>query len=93
MEADILPVARRQDWMTRIGIKVFRYKGLFKRHWWLPLLTVSCGLAWQGWNLFSTPVRYESEGRLIVTQSLNLPDDASSHDDPDEFYGTQLRLL
>jgi len=93
MEADIVPLPRRQDWSTKLGIKVFRYKGLVKRYWWLLLLTVSCGLAWQGWDLFRTPVRYESDGTLMVTQQLNLPDNTTAHDDPDEFYGTQLRLL
>jgi succinoglycan biosynthesis transport protein ExoP len=93
MEADIVPLPRRSDWSTRLGVKVFRYKGLIKRYWWLLLLTVSCGLAWQGWNLFRTPVLHESDGTLMVTQELNLPDNATAHDDPDEFYGTQLRLL
>jgi capsular exopolysaccharide synthesis family protein len=93
MEADIVPLPRRQDWSTRLGIKVFRYKGLMKRHWWILLLTVSCGLLWQGWNLFRTPVRFASAGRLMVTEEIDLPDNATAHDDPDEFYGTQLRLL
>jgi capsular exopolysaccharide synthesis family protein len=93
MEADIVPLPRRQEWTTKLGIKAYRYKGLLRRYWWLLLLTVSCGLAWQGWILFRTPVRYQSDGTLMVTQQLNLPDNATAHDDPDQFYGTQLRLL
>jgi len=93
MEADIVPLPRRQDWITKLGIKAFRYKGLVKRHWWILLLTVSLGLAWQGWTLFRTPVRYSSEGTLMVTEQLNLPDTASVHDEADDFYGTQLHLL
>jgi len=93
MEADIVPLPRRQDWSTRFGIKAFRYKGLVKRHWWLLLLTVSCGLAWQGWNLYRTPVRYSSEGTLMVTEGFNLPDSPAAHEESDDFYGTQLHLL
>jgi capsular exopolysaccharide synthesis family protein len=93
MDVDIVPLPRKQDWNTRLGIKLFRYKGLLKRYWWLLLLTVSCGLAWQGWNLFRTPVRYSSAGTLMVTQQIYLPDSAAARDDPDQFYGTQLRLL
>jgi len=93
MEADIVPLPRRQDWATKIGVKLFRYKGLLKRYWWLLLLTVSCGMAWQGWNLFRAPVTYESHGTLMVTDRINLPDNAGAHDDPDQFYGTQLSLL
>ena len=93
MEADIVPLPQRKDWTTRIGIKAFRYRGLLKRHWWLLLLTVSCGLAWQGWNLFRTPQRYSSQGTLMVTEQINLPDTAAARDESDDFYGTQLHLL
>jgi succinoglycan biosynthesis transport protein ExoP len=93
MEADIVPLPRRNDWSTRLGIKLFRYRGLVKRYWWLLLLTVSCGLAWQGWNLYQTPRRFASEGTLMVTEGFNLPDSASAHDESDDFYGTQLHLL
>lgn len=93
MEAEIVPLPQKRDWSTTLGIKAYRYKGLLKRHWWLLLLTVSCGLAWQAWILFRLPVLYESDGTLMVTQALSLPDSATARDDPDEFYGTQLRLL
>jgi capsular exopolysaccharide synthesis family protein len=93
MEADIVPLPRRQDWSTRLGIKAFRYKGLVKRYWWVLLLTVSCGLAWQAWNVFRVPVRYSSEGTLMVTEGFNLPDNSAAHDESDDFYGTQLHLL
>jgi len=93
MEADIVPLPRRQDWSTRLGIKVFRYRGLVKRYWWVLLLTVSCGLAWEAWTLYQTPVTYASEGTLMVTEQINLPDNAAARDESDDFYGTQLHLL
>jgi len=93
MEADIVPLPRRQDLGTRIGVKLFRYKGLVKRYWWLLLLTVSCGLAWQGWILFRTPVQYASEGMLMVTEQNSLPDSAAAHDEEDEYYTTQLTII
>jgi capsular exopolysaccharide synthesis family protein len=93
MEADIVPLPRKQDWNTKLGIKAFRYRGLVKRYWWIVLLTVSCGLAWQGWNLFRTPVRYESDGTLMVTETMNVPDNAVVREDSDDFYGTQLALI
>jgi capsular exopolysaccharide synthesis family protein len=93
MEADIVPLPRGHDWSTRLGIKAFRYKALVKRYWWLLLLTVSCGLAWQGWNIFRTPVRYSSLGTLMVTEPGSLPDSAGVHDEEDDFYGTQLHIL
>jgi len=91
--ADIVPLPRKQDWTTRIGVKAFRFKGLIKRFWWVLLLTVSAGLAWQGWTLFRTPVTYASQGTLQVTERINLGDNAAAHEESDEFYGTQLKLL
>ena len=93
MEADILPLPRKRDFGARIGIKFFRYKGLVKRYWWVLTLTVSLGLAWQGWNLFRTPVRYSSEGMLMVTEQNALPDSAAARDESDDFYGTQLTII
>jgi capsular exopolysaccharide synthesis family protein len=93
MEADIVPLPRKQDWGAKIGIKAFRYKGLLKRYWWVLLLTVSCGLAWQAWILFRTPMRYESDGILMVTEQANLADDSGAHEEVDGFYGNQLHIL
>jgi capsular exopolysaccharide synthesis family protein len=93
MEADIVPLPHRSDWSTKLGIKVFRYKGLIKRYWWLLLLTVSCGLAWQAWTLFRIPVRYESVGTLMTTEQIQLGDSAAAREESDGFYGNQLSLL
>ena len=93
MEADIVPLPHRQDLSTRVGIKLFRYKGLIKRYWWILLLCLSVGLAWQGWTLFRTPDRYASSGMLMVTEQNSLPDSAAAHDESDDFYGTQLAII
>jgi capsular exopolysaccharide synthesis family protein len=93
MEADIAPLPRKQDWGAKLGIKAFRYKRLMKQRWWVLLLIISCSLAWQAWILFSTPVRYESDGTLMVTEQANLPDDSAAHEESDGFYGNQLHLL
>ncbi len=93
MEADIVPLPRRHDWSTTLGVKVFRYKGLLKRYWWIMLLTGSCGLAWQGWHLFRTAVTYMSEGTLMVTEQMGLPDNASAREETEGFFGNELHLL
>jgi polysaccharide biosynthesis transport protein len=92
MEADIVPLPHKQDWSTKLGVKAFRYRGLVKRYWWVLLLTVSCGLAWQAWILFSTPERYQSIGTLMVVEPNNT-DAGGVHEESDDFYGTQLHLL
>jgi succinoglycan biosynthesis transport protein ExoP len=93
MEADIVPLPRKNDWAARLGVKAFRYKGLLKRFWWILLLTVSCGLAWQGWILFSTPARYSSQGTLMPYEPPNVTDNSAAKWESDEFYGTQLSII
>ena len=52
MEAEIVPLPPSRNWTTRFGLKFYRYKSLLKRRWWLLLLTVGLGLAWEGWVVF-----------------------------------------
>jgi capsular exopolysaccharide synthesis family protein len=83
----------KHDWSTRVGIKAFRYRGLVKRYWWVLLLSISCGLAWQAWSLFRVPQRFESDGTLMVTEPASMPDNAGVHEESDDFYETQLALI
>src|SRR5438105_13973104 len=92
MDAEVVPLPSQRNWTTRFGIKFFRYKGLIKRRWWLLLLTVSIGLACEGWIVFRTPVTYQSSGQLLVGERLRIPD-TDIHQDADNYFGTQLQLL
>lgn len=93
MEAEIVPLPAPRDWTTRIGLKFYRYKNLIKHRWWLLLLTVGLGLAWQGWVLFSQPTTYESVGLLIVSGGVKVTGGAQYREQEEGFYGTQVQLL
>lgn len=94
MDAEVVPLPPQRDWTTRYGIKFYRFKTLLKRRWWLLLLTVSIGLAFEGWLVFSKKPAFESTGMLMVTERAVMPENSQGYSEEREnFYGTQIQLL
>jgi succinoglycan biosynthesis transport protein ExoP len=54
---------------SRLGVRFYRYRGMLKRYWWLILLTVALGLAYEGWVIYSKPERFISVGKLSVRET------------------------
>jgi len=52
------------------GLKFYRYRKLVQRHWWILFLTVSAGLAYEGYVLYTKPQTYESKSDLFVREEL-----------------------
>lgn len=86
-------VSESGDWIAKFSVRLYRYRLLLKRRWWIPALTIGLGLAYQGWITFSTPVQYQSIGRLMVSPRLNVPEGAQYQEEQQNFYGTQLQIL
>ena len=70
-----------------------RYKYMLQSWWWIPLLTTAIGLGLQAWIVLSAPPQYQSNGRLMVSGKINLPDGAVYNEEAANFFGTQLELL
>ena len=70
-----------------------RYKYMLQNWWWIPLLTTAVGLGLQAWMVLSAPPQYQSNGRLMVSGKINLPDGAVYNEEAANFFGTQLELL
>ena len=58
---------------TGLGIKIYRYKSLIRRHWWVLALTIGLGLAYEGFVLFTKPQMYESSAQLLLRDELISP--------------------
>lgn len=58
---------------TGLGIKLYRYKSLIRRHWWVLALTIGVGLAYEGFVLFTKPQMYESSAQLLLRDDLVSP--------------------
>jgi polysaccharide biosynthesis transport protein len=90
MNSDNAP-ATSHHWLTKLGIKLYRLKTQAKRRWWVLLLTVSIGLAIEGWLIWSKSVEYESTGSLMV--SGRVVGDRGYREEEMNFYGTTLKIL
>jgi len=55
---------------TGLGIKLYRYKSIIRRQWWVLALTIGLGLAYEGFVLFTKPQTYDSSAQLLLRDEL-----------------------
>jgi len=53
-----------------LGVKFYRYRNLVLRHWWILFLTVSSGLAYEGYVLYTKPQLFESKTDLFAREEM-----------------------
>jgi succinoglycan biosynthesis transport protein ExoP len=90
------PVAERAiaaPWSTTFITRLHRYKALFLRRWWIPVLTVCLGLFIEAWLIYQTPPSFLSNGKMILAGKLNISQGAVYSEDNVNFYGTQIQLM
>ncbi len=58
-----------------VGMRIYRYRAIVRRYWWVLLLCVSVGLLYEVFVLVTKPTRFVSLGKLIVSESN--PDESS----------------
>ena len=82
------------NWISRWSVRLHRWKALLRKRWWILLLTISIGIAYQAWSVSRKPVLYQSVGRMMVSGRLdNIQGGASYNEDLMNFYGTQIELM
>ena len=64
------PKAPPISFTAGFGVKFYRFRNLVKRHWWILFIAVSCGMAYEGYILYSQPQMYESKSDLFVREEL-----------------------
>ena len=78
---------------TSIVTRLHRYKALFLRRWWVPLLTICLGLFVGAWMIYQAPNAFLSTSKMMVAGKLNLAQNAVYSEDSNNFYGTQIQLM
>jgi len=78
-----------------LGLKIYRYRSLIRRHWWVLALTIGLGLTYEGYLLFSKPRLFESSSQLIIREELVSENKvgASFDDRWGNIFGTAVELL
>jgi capsular exopolysaccharide synthesis family protein len=80
-------------WSTAFFTRLHRYKALFRRRWWIPLLTICLGLFVQAWLIYQTPPSFQSMSKMMLAGKMNIAQSAVYSEDSVNFYGTQIQLM
>jgi capsular exopolysaccharide synthesis family protein len=53
-----------------VGVRIYRYRAVIKRYWWLLLICASVGLLYEVFVLVTKPTRFVSVGKLKVSEAV-----------------------
>jgi polysaccharide biosynthesis transport protein len=81
------------SWSTSLITRLYRYRSLLIRRWWIPVLTICLGLFVQAWLIYQTAPLFLSVSKMILAGKLNLSQSAVYSEDNVNFYGTQIQLM
>lgn len=76
-----------------LGMKIYRYRNLVRRHWWILTLTISLGLAYEGYVIFSKKPLFQSQSQLLIAEELIRETIGQFNDPTGNFVNTQVDLL
>src|SRR5256714_702787 len=81
------------SWSAAFITRLHRYKSLFLRRWWIPVLTICLGLFVEAFLIYQRPPQFMSNGKMIVAGSMKIPQGAIYSEETQNFYGTQVQLM
>src|SRR5437660_5132949 len=81
------------SWSATFITRLHRYKSLFLRRWWIPVLTICLGLFVEAFLIYQTPPSYQSTSKMMLAGKLNIAQGAVYSEDSVNFYGTQIQLM
>jgi succinoglycan biosynthesis transport protein ExoP len=74
--------------------KLYRYRQLLKKRWWVPLLTLSIGLGIAAWWASTLPPVFLSTARMMVSGKVSIPEGGAAYSEElSNFFGTQIELM
>jgi uncharacterized protein involved in exopolysaccharide biosynthesis len=79
-----------------LGLKVYRFRSLIRRRWWIMALTIGLGLAVEGYLLLTKPPMFESSSQLIFREELTpggIGSGAFQDNHSDNDFGTVIEML
>ena len=74
-------------------MKLYRYRNLVRNHWWILVLNIGIGLAYEGYVLFSKPHVFESLSQLVVREELIRDTTGAFRDGTGNFFVTNLEHM
>ena len=71
MDTPAYPTSAGGELGSKLGIRFYRYRAVFKRYWWILALTIGVGLLYEAYTVWTKPTRYVSVGKLSVSFTNN----------------------
>jgi capsular exopolysaccharide synthesis family protein len=93
METPLPTSSTPREGLGRIGVKLYRYRNLVLRHWWILALTIGLGLAYQGWVLSQKPRVFQSSSQIIIKEELSGIGGVIATNSAENFVGTQMSII
>ena len=81
------------SWSAVFITRLHRYKSLFLRRWWIPVLTICLGLFVEAFLIYQTAPSYQSTSKMMMAGKLNIAQGAVYSEDSVNFFGTQIQLI
>jgi len=81
------------SWSAAFITRLHRYKSLFLRRWWIPVLTTCLGLFVEAFLIYQMPPSYLSASKMMLAGKLNIAQGAVYSEDSVNWYGTQIQLM
>lgn len=81
------------DWSEMLHTWTFRARIVFRRLWWVFLLTISAGVGYQAYIELNKEPLYVSNARMIIDGRIELQEGADYVELLSNFWGTQRELM
>lgn len=81
------------DWSEMLQSWIFRARIVFRRLWWVFILTIGAGLGYQAYVELNRDPLYVSSARMIIDGRIELPEGANYVELLSNFWGTQMELM
>ncbi|HEV7402778.1 MAG TPA: AAA family ATPase, partial [Chthoniobacteraceae bacterium] len=88
-----LPSSSPREGLGRLGVKLYRYRNLVIRHWWILALTIGLGLAYQAWVLSQKPRVHQSTSQIEIKEELTDLGRVINTGSQENFVGTQMSII
>jgi polysaccharide biosynthesis transport protein len=90
---DGLPAPDRFGDISRIYARIYRYRVVVAKHWWILVFSVALVLAPVGYLVAHAPSAFESKAKMWLTGKLNLLEGRVYSEEVTGFLSTQAEIL
>lgn len=81
------------SWWYLLHTKLYRYRALFRKYWWVVLFTTCAGLTYSAWKVANQQVVYVSQALMMVSGKVNLQEGAVFAEETGTFMNTQREMM